>query len=139
MNKRPTEQEAAEAENYLESTILQFSEEARAPWERGKPNPHPTWVPKRSTLRFSPLRRGGWIWTMDANDSQIVAYYVVPSTGEAFGKVTGHGQARHNFHLTLESRHIYPTASPYPEWYDFRTQYALNDKMNVERRAAREE
>jgi len=123
---RPSIQEAADAEHYLESAILQFSDEARAPRERGTPNPDPTWKPRPSTLRFSPLRRGGWIWVMAADDQQVVAYYVVPVTGETFGRVTAHGHARHNFYEALKTRHLYPTASPYHEWYDYMTQHKMD-------------
>jgi len=128
MAKRPSEQEAQAAEHYLESAILQFSDEARAPRERGTPNPDPTWKPRRSTLRFNPLRGGGWLWSMNSQDPQIVAYYVMPASGEPFGRVTAHGQARHNFQLALKERHAYPTASPSYEWYDYMTRYKMDSE-----------
>jgi hypothetical protein len=129
MNRRPSSEEATEAERAMSEAILKFSDEARAPWERGKPNPDPLWKPRVSTLRYSPLRKGGWIWSMDANDSQIVAFYVVASDGNSFVQVTAHGQSRHNFHEMLRTKHLYPTLSPWIEWYDFRTQYDLDAKM----------
>ena len=130
MKTRPTPAEAAEAEHTLDTAILQFSDEARAPWEHGKPNPNPTWIPRVSTLRFSPLRKGGWIWSMNANDQQIVAYYVAPDGDDPFNRVTGHGQARHNFHEKLRQQRLYTTATPSHQWYDYRAQYDLNDKMS---------
>lgn len=125
----PNPQDAAEAEHYLEAAILKFSDEARHPSERGTPNPDPTWKPRLSTLRYSPLRHGGWIWVMTADDQQVVAYYVTPLGEEPFGRVTAHGQARHNFQELLKSRRIYPTASPYREWYDFSTQHRLDNTL----------
>ena len=139
MKVQPTEQEAQEAEHFLESLIYQFSDEARAPWERGTPNPHPTWVPRLSTLKYNPLRGGGWLWTMDANDSQIVAYYVVPPKGEPFGRVTSHGQARAGFQKQLKEHYCYPTLTPSRERYDFREQHDLDNTMWREREEAYKE
>lgn len=59
MNRRTTNEEASEAEHWLEHAILQFSSEARAPWERKEPDLTPLWKPRPSTFRFSPLRKGG--------------------------------------------------------------------------------
>lgn len=120
MVQKPAEQEAEEAKHYLEVAIAQFADSARAPWERGTPNPDPTWTARPSTLRFSYIRGGGWAWSMNGDDnSQLVAFYVNPQGKEPYGCVTAHGQARHNFQQGLKDRHIYPTESPWREWYDF--------------------
>lgn len=126
MIMRPSESDAQEAEHTLEEMILKFSNDARAPWERNKPNLNPVWTPRRSTLRYSPIRGGGFIWSMTANDQQIVAYYVVPLQAEPFGMVTAHGQARHNFQTKLVERKIHPTASPYIEWYTYEQRYMMD-------------
>ena len=130
MTAKPTKEQAAEAEQALESSILKFSSDARAPYERNTPDENPTWTPRLSTLRYSPLRGGGVIWAMDADDQQLVAYYVTLPNSEALSRVTTHGQARHNFQEMLKVKHIFPTASPYIEWYDFRTQHHLDSKMS---------
>lgn len=128
MKQRPTPEEAQEAQHNLEEAILGFSDEARLPELRGTPNPDPTWKPRPSTLRYSYLRGGGWAWTMDADDPQIVAYYIVPSSGETFGKVTAHGHDRHNFQVALKERRIYPTYVPWVEWFDYNERYQMDQK-----------
>jgi len=122
---RPTEQEASEAKHHLETAIARFADEARAPWERGTPNPDPNWKARPSTMRFSYIRNGGWAWTMEADDPQVVAFYIIPAGKEPQGCVTAHGQARHSFYEGLKALHIYPTESPWREWFDYRTQYQM--------------
>ncbi len=87
MKERPTEQEALKAEHILSEMILKFSDNARAPWERGTPMPNPTWRPRVDTLRYSYIKGGGWAWHMNADD-QTIAYYIAPMGQEPFGKVT---------------------------------------------------
>lgn len=122
---RPTPEEAEEAQHQLSNAILQFSDEARHPKLRGTPNPDPTWKPQPSTLRFSHVRNGGWAWAMKADDQQVVAYYVTPAGKEPFGRVTAHGQDRHNFYNMLYNHQIHPTESPWREWFDWRMRYAM--------------
>lgn len=130
---RPTPEEAEEAQQHLVNAILQFSDEARHPKERGTPNPDPTWKPRPSTLRFSSIRGGGWAWYMAADDPQVVAYYIAPAGGEAFGRVTCHGQDRHSFWSLLKNRRLYTTESPWREWFDFNTQYAMEQNESPRR------
>ena len=125
MKLKPTQEQAIEAEETLSNAILEFSNSARAPWERNEPLTNPTWVPRPSTLRYSPLRGGDYIWSMDANDQQIVAFYIP----DVIIQVTAHGHARANFHEMLRKKHIFPTQSPYTQWYDYRKQMELDDKM----------
>ena len=128
---KPTKEQAYEAEQALESAILKFSSDARAPHLRTTPDEDPTWMPRLSTLRYSPLRKGGYLWAMSADDQQLVAYYVNVE-GNSFAQVTIHGGARANFQSMLRSKHLFPTASPYVEWYDFKTRYVLDRKMKKE-------
>lgn len=125
IKKRPTEEEAAEAEHWLENAILEHSRETRTRFNDS--NAEPIWVPRRSTFRFSPLRKGGFIYTMDA-DQQTTAYYVV-TPSESFGRVTFHGQDRNAWYNLLKSKHLYPTQSPYTQWYDYRKQIEMDDRM----------
>lgn len=127
MKQRPTEEQAIEAERLLSGAILQFNDEARHPKERGTPYPDPIWKPRPATLRFSWIRGGGWAWSMDAGP-QIVAYHVDAAGKDPITCVTAHGHSRHNFREELKSRHIYPTESPWREWFDFNTRYALEQK-----------
>jgi len=128
MRLKPTESEAQEAQHYLEEAILRFSDEARHPKLRGTPNPDPTWSPKPSTLRYGAIRKGGWAWVMQANDQQIVAYYYAPTNEEPFGRVTAHGQDRHNFYQMLKERGI-STHDPWYDWYDYNARSQLDAKM----------
>lgn len=128
MKAKPTQEQAHEAEEALSNAILEFSSNARAPWERNTPDESPLWIPRISTLRYSPIRGGGFIWSMDANDQQIVAYYV-NIDGSSFVQVTAHGQARHNFHEMLRRKHLFPTASPWIEWFDWKARYEMDSKM----------
>ena len=132
---RPTTEEADEAQQNLEAAILKFSDEARAPRERGTPNPDPTWGPKPSTLRFSYIRNGGWAWSMEANDQQIRAYYFVPQGKDPYGCITATGQQRNNLWTnTLPVKlHIYPTESPWREWYDYRERYQMEQTEPIRR------
>jgi len=125
MKLKPTEEEAQQATEYLSEAIAKFADEARHPRERGTPNLDPTWRARPSTLRFSYIRNGGWAWSMDAADPQVVAYYFNPQGKEPYCCVTAHGHARHYMHETLVKLHIYPTESPWREWYDFNERYRM--------------
>ncbi len=125
----PTAQEHQKARQALEEAICKFAEDARAPWEKGTPNPDPTWRPRVSTLCYSPLKGGGFIWGMEADDQQIDAYYVCPAGQTPFGKVTAHGQARAAFHNMLREKRIYPTKSPWTEVYDWKDRYDMDRGM----------
>ena len=127
MKIKPTNEQAIEAEEALSNAILELSTKARA-YRKVEPGETPLWIPRPSTLRYSPLRNGGWIWTMDANDQQVVAFYVVKDES-SFVQVTAHGQDRHNFYELLKQKHLFPTMSPYAQWYDYRAQMSLDDKM----------
>lgn len=126
MKERPSEAEALKAEHILSEMILKFSDEARAPRERGTPMPNPVWRPRPSTLRYSYIRGGGWAWLMNADD-QTTAYYIAPTNQEPFGKVTCHGQDRHNFDQLLVAKHIHCTYVPWLEWYDYKKRYELDN------------
>lgn len=125
----PTQADVTRAEAALIEAIAKFSSDARAPWEKGTPNPNPAWRPRVSSLRYSPLRGGGFIWSMEANDPQIDAYYVDASGHEPFGKVTAHGQARAAFHTMLREKRIYPTMSPWIQVYNWKVCYKCGGKM----------
>jgi hypothetical protein len=124
----PTSEEAEEARNYLEAAILKFSDEARHPKERGTSNPDPTWYPRPSTLRYGAIRKGGWAWCMQAQDQQIVAYYYVPTSQEPLGRVTCHGQDRHQFYELLKQRAL-ATYDPWHDWYDFSERRRLDQEL----------
>jgi len=121
-----TQEDAMRAEAQLVELISKFSSEARAPWEQKTPDLNPTWTPRTSTLRYSPIKGGGLIWSMDAKDQQIVAYYIEPYHKAPFGVITMHGQSRSAFHNRLKSEHIYPTQVPWTEWYDYKKRYELD-------------
>lgn len=127
MKIKPTNEQAIEAEEALSNAILELGNHARS-YRKVEPNEKPLWIPCTSTLRWSPLRHGGYIWTMDANDQQIVAYYVNVDDS-SFAQVTAHGQDRHNFYELLKQKHLFPTASPYNQWYDYREQMRMDDEM----------
>jgi len=128
MKQRPSEENAQEAERILTEAILKFSDEARHPKERGTPNPDPHWKPRPSTLRFSWIRGGGYAWSMDADDPQVVAYYVEAAYKEPFTRVTSNGHSRHIFQThDLKGRQIYPTEYPWREWYDHNQRYRMQE------------
>jgi len=127
MKPRPEEEHALEAERILTEAILKFSDEARHPKERGTPNPDPHWKPRPSTLRFSWIRGGGYVWSMDADDPQVVAYYVDAAGKEPFSRVTANGHSRHIFRNDLELLRIFPTESPWREWYDHNQRYQMQE------------
>lgn len=126
---RPTCEEAEEARQHLEAAIAKFADDARHPKERGTPDPDPTWKPRPSTLRCSYIKNGGWAWSMQANDQQVVAFYIAPQGKEPYGAVTAHGHARHNFWQGLKDRHIYPSESPWREWYDCSERRQLDEQL----------
>lgn len=130
---RPTEEKALEARHCLEGAIAHFADEARAPRERGTPNPDPTWRARPSTLRFSYIRNGGWAWAMEADDPQLIAFYITPSNKDPYGCVTAHGQARHSFYETLRAKQIYPTESPWREWYNYQEQRQMGESEPARR------
>jgi hypothetical protein len=115
MKLKPTQEQAIEAEEALSNAIQKFAGEDA------------TWVPRPSTLRYGRLRDSGYIWTMDANDPQIVAYYVTKD-GNSFVQVTAHGQARATFREMLRQKHLFPS-SIWEYYYDFRKQFELDDEM----------
>lgn len=72
---------------------------------------------------------------MEADDPQIVAYYVTRvGSMESFGRVTAHGQARAGFHQMMVARRLHTGQSSM--WYDFRKQYTLDEAMYRERESA---
>jgi len=106
----PTAEQALEAEQWLTDAL-----------EKGGMH-----KPLRSTLRYSPIRGGGFAWLMQG-DEQTYAYYNVPPLPRpAYGKVTYHGHDRMKWRELEAQYGDRPTLSPFKEWYDYRQRYEMD-------------